>query len=705
MRLLQSVFALNALSALLLAGFTCPAMAQEKPRVAVQKIEATPAVMQRARGDGASVANVLEQIMQGAQSDLENAMLGTGMFEVTSGSELRTVLDAQDLQNSGLFDEDDPATARPFQLAGFNYIATVTVNNFQLIDRRDVVDDTFGPTLYIFETIQLGAVVQVHDVTKGTLLASTDVVSEHSQETRIIEGSRQDGSYTSSMIGTVSRDLATDAAAAILDTIAPARVIEFQEGVIWMNRGRGAGVAVGDIFRVLDPGRVLRDPTTGAVLGSSESLNGWAVITDVQDKYSVAEAISLKRAPSVGHSTMRGGQPLPESLLASMRASGPFEPPARRLPPAPDLAMAWPNAQDADDAQPNRSRSVSIALFVDNVAEQVPDDRVSTLERQLQSMLADKGIRVIARRDVLDAVSTLNTGRADAGTGDVDQTEAQRVLSDQASVVSLARTLGADGIMTATIVSGLLDTTVSRQTQRIVAKAQVDVAWSLLEGYSGATLDGGLVDADERFIASDERVRLEVNTIDRLLREAASEIADDVQASLAAGRGPNMQLAPPSRSVEIVASLQNMTVPEIKAIDGVWTITGDRYPLAADACMLSIDGVMVGSTPGPIQIQEGTVRLRLEHPLCETVDRYVRIDDTTGTLRIPVVLSAEGRDEFERRTEFFEKLKDGAAMRENERAIVEGIVDFLERSSITIDTSQVRNLSIGQPSIWLQGLE
>jgi hypothetical protein len=97
--------------------------------------------------------------------------------------------------------------------------------------------------------------------------------------------------------------------------------------------------------------------------------------------------------------------------------------------------------------------------------------------------------------------------------------------------------------------------------------------------------------------------------------------------------------------------------------------------------------------------------MQLEHPLCKTVDRYVRIDDTTGTLRIPIVLSADGRAAFEQQTAFFEQLKDGAVLRENERAMVQGLVDFLKRSSMTIDTSQVRNLGIGQPSIWLEQLE
>ena len=687
---------------------TCGAAigAQGKPRIAVQRIDATPAVMARSEGDGSGVANVLEQILQGADGELVHALQGSGLFEVTAGSDLTTVLDAQDLQDSGLYDERDPQRARPFELAGFKYIATVTVNNFQMIDRRSVIPDAFGDSTYIFETIQLSAVVRIYDVTKGTILVSTNMNSEHTQETRIIPGASQDGSFSSRMIGDVTRDFAMSAATAVLDLLSPATVMEFSDGRIWFDRGRNTGVAVGDVYAVRDQGRIMHHPRTGDVVGASDVRNGWAVVTEVFPAHAVAEAVSLSRQPTIGRSTMKAADALPDTLNAGMRATGPFAAPLA----GPSTSDTSPENTEADSREERPAdrlfdHPATIALFVDSTAEAIPADRVSTLERQLQGLLSRAGIRIVSRRDVLNAVGSLNSPGANAGTGEPDQTRAERLLSDQASVLALAKLLNADAIVTATITSLITDVTQTEQIERIVARYTIDVSWSMLSGATGISVDGGIVQAGERFHTSPSRDRTEFNVVDRLLRDDAERVAAAVHQSLASGHLATLELATSRRNIGIVAVLENMTVPEIRRINGVWTMTGTRYPLSLDACMVSIDGVLVGSTPGPIAMSEGGHRLRLEHPLCDTVDRFVPIDDTTGSLRIPIVLSAEGRADFEQQTAFFEKLKDGAALRENEQALVLGLVDFLKRSSITIDTSQVRNLGIGQPSIWLQNLE
>ena len=42
-----------------------------------------------------------------------------------------------------------------------------------------------------------------------------------------------------------------------------------------------------------------------------------------------------------------------------------------------------------------------------------------------------------------------------------------------------------------------------------------------------------------------------------------------------------------------------MSVPEITKSDKGWMISASSYPLKASDAMISIDGVLVGSTPGP----------------------------------------------------------------------------------------------------------
>jgi hypothetical protein len=121
--------------------------------------------------------------------------------------------------------------------------------------------------------------------------------------------------------------------------------------------------------------------------------------------------------------------------------------------------------------------------------------------------------------------------------------------------------------------------------------------------------------------------------------------------------------------------------------------------------MVSIDGMLVGSTPGPIPMAEGTHRLVIEHPLCETVDRYVQVSDLMGSLRIPMTLSASGEARWMQQSKFFESLKDGAVLRATELEKAAAVAEFLRNSSISIDTSNVQNLGIGQPSLWIDELK
>ena len=684
----------------------CTALAtQAKDRIAVQRVDATPAVMARAQGDGSGIANVLEQILQGADGELVNALQASGLFQVTAGSDLSSVLDAQDLQDSGLYADGDEQRGRAFELAGFKYIANVIVNNFQVIDREDVIPDAFGNSTYIFETIQLGAVVRIYDVTRGTMLASTRVTSEHTHETRIIPGATQDGSFSSAMIGAVTRDFAREATTAVLDVLSPATVIEFEDGRIWFNRGQSTSIAIGDVYSVQDQGRVMRDPRTGLSLGTAKLPNGWAVVTEIFPAYAIAEAISLARAPTVGHSTLRAAELLPSNFTADMRATGPFASPVA----VADSALEHVLQANADEANLQTDRSsmppTRVALIVDTTTEKLPESQVGTLQRQLESLLSRQGVRIISPRDVLNAVSTINASSSNTGTGEANATRAQRLLSDRASVVALAQMLNADAIVTATVTSLHTDLTETTAVERVVTQYTIDVAWKLLEAQSGTSADGGIVHAREFVRESPGRTRVESSIATRLLERDAEQIAEAVAASIAKGSLNLKTARAQTHLMSIVPYLDNMTVPEIRRVDGEWTVTGTRYPLSADTCTISLNGLLVGSTPGPIHAALGVQRLQLEHPLCDTVDRFVRVDDTTGSLRIPIVLSAKGRADFEQQTAFFEQLKDGAVLRENEREMVLGLVDFLKRSSITIDTSQVRNLGIGQPSIWMEQLE
>ena len=349
-------------------------------------------------------------------------------------------------------------------------------------------------------------------------------------------------------------------------------------------------------------------------------------------------------------------------------------------------------------AEPENDRSDAVvAIFVSNASNDVPDDRVNSSPRSSPAA-CPRGIRVVSREDVLNAVSSLSKIGPNQGTGESSETRAQRVLSDRASVVALADRLGLGRLKPASIHSWSMSTTSS--LNRTVADYTLAASWTLLASNDGISFGGGSVTSNERFYASPNHERIELNTVDRLLKADADKIS---MATFDSMNAKGEDIAKAGQSIRIEAVLQNMSVPEITKSDKGWMISASSYPLKASDAMISIDGVLVGSTPGPVAIREGTRRIQIEHPLCDPVDRYVDVSEFTGLLRIPVTLSSAGQKQWEQRSRFFESLKDGEVMREVTLDEAEALAEFMRNSRITIDTTNVRNLGIGQPSLWIQG--
>ncbi len=65
-------------------------------------------------------------------------------------------------------------------------------------------------------------------------------------------------------------------------------VVKSEGGRIWLNMGQGA-VAIGDALEVLTKGEELIDPETGISLGSEDTVTGRARVTDVREKFSIAQ--------------------------------------------------------------------------------------------------------------------------------------------------------------------------------------------------------------------------------------------------------------------------------------------------------------------------------------------------------------------------------------------------------------------------------
>ncbi len=64
-------------------------------------------------------------------------------------------------------------------------------------------------------------------------------------------------------------------------------------------------------------------------------------------------------------------------------------------------------------------------------------------------------------------------------------------------------------------------------------------------------------------------------------------------------------------------------------------------------------------------------------------------------------LSEQGRRRWMEQAAFLETLRNGAALRENEGKLVEGLAEFLRGSRLNLDTSALESISVTPESVSL----
>jgi len=691
------------------------AAAAGKPRIAVRDISVTRAVLTQATADGQ--VNVLEQIAQGTDPQLVNALSAGGRFDVVARADLPAVLREQSLSASGNVDTLDPQTAKQLQLAGARYLATVSIENFQDVVERTVLKGQFGDSNAERRTIQMQGSVRIFDTTSGVLLRATSVALNEAAVDEILGGVEQTGRKTNALIGKVTALFATTASRAISESLMPARVVGYTMGQITFNRTKESGVEMGQIWEVLAPGAEMVDPETGQSLGSEEVHIGWARVTDAGSRFSTAQAIedlgidrgSIMRARPQG---------LPAGVDPNGRATGsatggagaaPGGQPMGGAPASVESKPARPSSGDSGSASASKDAAATpvrkVAIFVKQRPNCVPEDKVSVFEDDIAASLPTSQFELIRREDVMNAVNRFAASGPNAGTAPPESELFDRLQSDRASATALAALMGADYLLTAAITTydkterAFDDPTINTKT--LVREWNLRATYSILDGANGGSIASGTAPA-RLAVRDTPEVATTLDTINPLLMDAASQIGAALSAAVSANKVRQASEGSAEVDVQINAVLADLSVPDaVRGANGDYTIVPNLYKLEPMNVSVMVDGVVVGQTPGTIRVRPGLHRLRLERPGLEPVDRMMNVKAGLA-LSIPMQFSPEGRANWERNAVFFNELKNGAVLREAEIIKVKAVAEFLKNSNIRLDTNNVQNLNLGGQSIWWQ---
>jgi hypothetical protein len=362
------------------------------------------------------------------------------------------------------------------------------------------------------------------------------------------------------------------------------------------------------------------------------------------------------------------------------------EVPKQPAPPQaePQPVAAQPVAATQQDA--NDSRRMA-AIFTANHADKTLDDKLPALEDFISTRITEKGFSVISREVATTAVSSLLKNSP--------QTEIDKALDNNASLLRLSQMLGANYIIVATISTYGTDkqTTEAYDVKTVAVTTTMRISYKILDGIQGGTLGGDTfkVSSTNRFT---ENSRIEsTDLINNLLDEASVKIAESAGTKAIKTVVASSKLA----EFSVACGMQDLaqlpvTVPDVELTANNTVVIGkERIPVLALNVMVELDGAGIGSTPATFKVPPGLHKIRLRR------DGFKDYEDTITvyqgqTFKIALQMSDAGYQRWKDNTAFLNSIENGKKLTDAEAEKLRGEAQMLRQSgnlvNVKVDTKE-----------------
>ncbi|PCJ60050.1 MAG: hypothetical protein COA79_09605 [Planctomycetota bacterium] len=142
-------------------------------------------------------------------------------------------------------------------------------------------------------TIKVQVNVRVVDLkTSKVVFSALGKAEQTKKATKGLLGVRNSRTaYDNSLVNDVMIEALENLVINIVDNMFPVKVVMVKKEVVFLNRGKPAGVNIGDIFIVYKKGEKLIDPDTGINLGSEDKEVARVEVTETLDKFSKAKIV------------------------------------------------------------------------------------------------------------------------------------------------------------------------------------------------------------------------------------------------------------------------------------------------------------------------------------------------------------------------------------------------------------------------------
>jgi curli biogenesis system outer membrane secretion channel CsgG len=297
---------------LCIAQGNTPQMVTPRMRVAVMDLTGSALRMQTAQAPNSSGGVTTQttisipppaEFARSLTEALTTSLAATGKFIVLERVALQQVQQEQDLSASGRVNTETAADKG--KIIGAQMIITGDITAFTY--NRSAIG---GKLTNIVKGLDAGVErvsasvsidLRLVDAVTGQVIASVKGDGSAAQQGVTGHLTRDEKKYDGSMslstpLGKASRDAIMKSIAGIIDNVPKvkwsARVIDFRDGVVYINAGSDGGMVKGMALEVFEPQPTLVDPETGRNLGAPDKLTGEIVIDTVEPQYSTATVVS-----------------------------------------------------------------------------------------------------------------------------------------------------------------------------------------------------------------------------------------------------------------------------------------------------------------------------------------------------------------------------------------------------------------------------
>ena len=328
-----------------------------------------------------------------------------------------------------------------------------------------------------------------------------------------------------------------------------------------------------------------------------------------------------------------------------------------------------------------------VAIFVKNRAGSALDEKVSVLEDLITGRITDMGFAVIAREDVVNAVASFAEAGPNAGDPGQVGAELDAIMSNSTSALRLGQNLGADYLFVASITSFGQNKRAFKGygVETVNLESVMRVSYKLTDLLEGGSLTAGVVKATNmtRF---DENAGADLEVVNELLDGASVKLAEQLQAKVEAGTIRDKPTGEQGYvAVTINCTAQDLNIPDIvKLPDGEYTITENPLRLQIQGATIEVNGVAVGSTPGPVEVPKGLNKLRVTREDYEPWERTVSFRDGQE-MNIALVMTERGRQKWLENSAIFDTLKRANKITDADIEVLRGYAQMLRQSGYKVD--------------------